>query len=153
MSPPLRLTRPRLLRVLRTVAIGLAAFAFVLLLPVAPAQNSGGSLGTVRMPQPPAAPLPGGANQVATPQFKPGDLPYRPFLDPVRLPVHTRWYLLLLPMSFGVAVVYKAVMLQTMERYWHQVGYLTAQIIVGMILLAIASYAVVMWYVPWMAER
>lgn len=153
MTLPSRLARPCLLRVLRAVTIGFAAFAFVLLLPVAPAQNSGGNLGTVRMSQPPAAPLPGGASQIATPQLKPGDLPYRPFLDPVRLPVHTRWYLLLLPMSFGVAVVYKAVMLHTMERYWRQVGYLTAQIIVGMILLAVASYAIVLWYVPWMADR
>lgn len=144
--------RPRIARVIRTVVIGVAALAFVMLLPVAPAQNRG-DLGTVRLPQAPAAPLPGGATQIATPQLKPGDLPYRPFLDPVRLPVHTRWYLLLLPMSFGVAVVYKAVMLQTMERYWRQVGYLTAQIVVGMILLAIASYAVVLWYVPWMAEK
>lgn len=148
MTSKLLISRPRVMRVVRALMIGLMAIALVLLLPVAPAQPPR-NLGTVRMPQAPAETLPGGAAQVPTPRLKPGDLPYRPFLDPAPLPVHTRWYLLLLPMAFGVAVVYKAVMLQTMERYWRQVSYLTAQIIVGMILLAIASYVLVLWYVPW----
>lgn len=134
-------------RLLRALGIGLLALAFVALLPVAPAQQPR-DLGTLRS----APATPAASGFTAAPAIRPGDLPYRPFIDPAPLPVHTRWYLLLLPMAFGIAVVYKAVMLQTIDRYWQQVVYLTVQIIVGMILLAVASYLLVMLYIPAMSS-
>lgn len=140
-TPHRSIQRPRLPRLLRALGIGALALVLVALLPSAPAQQ----------PRNPSPPPPSAL--AAPPAVKPGDLPYRPFIDPAPFPVHTRWYFLLLPMSFGIAVVYKAVMLQTMERYWHQVAYLTVQIIVGMILLAVASYLLVMLYIPFMSSR
>jgi hypothetical protein len=125
------------------------ALVFVALLPVAPAQQPATrDLGTVRTPAPTTP-----ASAEAGASVPPADLPYRPFIDPVRGPVHSHWYILLLPMAFGIAVVYKAVMLRTMEHYWTQVIYLTAQIVVGMILLALASYLLVMQYVPFIASH
>lgn len=77
--------------------------------------------------------------------------PYRPFIDPIDL--HGYWWLLLFPMSIGVAVVYKAVRLPTMDRYIQQVVAMTIQIVVGMFVLAAASYAFVLVYVRWIAEH
>jgi len=131
------------------------ALVFVALLPVAPAQQPATrDLGTVRTPSPPSPPAPSApaASDSGTAAPRP-EFPYRPFIDPVRGPVHSHWYFLLLPMAFGIAVVYKAVMLKTMEHYWTQVVYLTAQIVVGMILLALASYLLVMLYVPYIASH
>lgn len=139
----LRSWLPSPARLLRRLAIVLTALALVVLLPVAPAQPPAQDLGAVRT----AAP-----DTQAAPAPRP-DLPYHPFIDPVPAPVHAYWYLLLLPMSFGIAVVYKAVMLKTMDHYWPQVAYLTAQIVVGMILLALASYLLVMRYVPYIASH
>lgn len=78
-------------------------------------------------------------------------IPYRPFIDPLEL--HGAWWLLLIPMSLGVAVVYKAVRLATLERYWQQVLMMTLQIIITMIVLAAASYVLVLVYVRLIAER
>jgi len=78
-------------------------------------------------------------------------LAIRPFLDPLN--VHDVWWLFLLPMALGISVVYKAVRLTTLERYWLQVFIMTAQIILGMLALAIASYLFVEVYVRFIADR
>lgn len=83
-------------------------------------------------------------NQVA-------QLAWRPFLDP--LPVHGWWYVFLVPLSFFIAVVYRAARMRSMDRYWHQVASMTTQIVIGMIALAVASYLFVMVYVRFIAER
>jgi hypothetical protein len=157
MNPLAAISRLRPARIFRMAAIGLLAIVFVALLPVAPAQQPARDLGTVRTSPPapaaPAAPTDPGAPSAGATVPEPTALRYRPFIDPVRGPVHTHWYILLLPMSFGIAVVYKAVMLRTMERYWHQVMYLTMQIIVGMVLLGLASYLLVLKYVPFIAGQ
>jgi hypothetical protein len=77
--------------------------------------------------------------------------PYRPFIDPLEL--HQWWWLLLIPMSFGVAVVYKAVRVKTMDKYWQQVLIMTIQIVLGMLALAAASYWLVMHFAQFIAER
>lgn len=76
---------------------------------------------------------------------------YRPFIDPISL--HEWWVLLLLPMAVGVSIVYKAVRLKTLERYWRAVAIMTTQIVVGMILLGAASYLLVVVYARFLAER
>jgi len=78
-------------------------------------------------------------------------LPHRPFIDPINL--HDAWYFLLIPMALGVAIVYKAVKLATLEKYWRHVLVMTVQIVVGMILLAMASYLLVLVYAKFIAER
>lgn len=71
---------------------------------------------------------------------------WTPFIDP--LPVHTWWWVLLVPLSFGIAVVYKAVRVQTFESYWRQVLELTLLIVLGMVGAAIATYLIVEVFVP-----
>ncbi len=76
-------------------------------------------------------------------------LAWRPFLDPID--AHGWWFLLVVPMSFGIAVVYRAVRMPTLDGYWKRVLVLTAQIVVSMILLGIASYLFVQVVVPALA--
>jgi hypothetical protein len=77
-------------------------------------------------------------------------LGWRPFLEPMS--VHETWYLFLIPLSFFVAVVYKAARVRTMEKYWQGVGVMTVQIVLGMVALALATYLFVMVYVRFIAE-
>lgn len=78
-------------------------------------------------------------------------MPYRPFIDP--LTIHDMWYWLLIPMALGIALVYKAVRLPTLERYWRHVLIMGTQIVLGMILLGAASYLVVIVYARLIAEK
>lgn len=73
-------------------------------------------------------------------------LAWRPFLDPMDL--HTFWYLLLIPLAFGIAVTYRAVRQTDMDRYFRSVLSLTAQIVVGVAALGVASYIVIQIMVP-----
>lgn len=74
---------------------------------------------------------------------------WRPFLDPMDL--HDAWVLLLAPLAFGIAMVYKAVRLKTLDRYWPSVGVMTLQIVGGMVALAAGFFLLVEVYVKWMA--
>lgn len=76
-------------------------------------------------------------------------LAYIPFLDPID--VHRWWFVLLIPMALGVSVVYKAVRMSSMERYWRHVASMTAGIIMGIILLGAAFYVFIEWIVPTIA--
>lgn len=114
------------------------ALGVVMLIPAAPGQSEGGSGGAGS----------GGGNGSGAAVV--GDLPWRPFLDPIDL--HNSWYWLLIPMAFGISVVYKAVRMQTLDRYWLQVLNLTVQIVFGMVLLGAATYLVVMVFAPYVAR-
>ncbi len=63
---------------------------------------------------------------------------WRPFLDPLDL--HGAWFLLLVPLSFGIAVVYRAVRVTDFQKFWARVVVLTIQIVLSMVLLGVASY-------------
>ncbi len=78
-------------------------------------------------------------------------LSWRPFLDP--LPVHSMWFWFLIPLSFGIAVSYKAARMRKLDRYWNQVAMMTVQIVLGMVALAAASFLFVMVYVRFIAEK
>lgn len=71
---------------------------------------------------------------------------YIPFWHP--LPVHEWWYLLLLPLSLGIAMIYKAIRLPTLDQYWRQVAVMTVQIVVAMIALAIGLMVFVVVLLP-----
>lgn len=77
--------------------------------------------------------------------------PFRPFLDPIEL--HEWWFLLLVPMALLVSMTYKAVRLQSLERYWRHVLLMLVQIVVGMIALGAATYLLVFWFAKIVAER
>ncbi|RMH14589.1 MAG: hypothetical protein D6695_00860 [Planctomycetota bacterium] len=76
-------------------------------------------------------------------------LAYRPFLDPIPLDRH--WYLLLIPMSFFLAVGYKSVRTVDMRKFWPQVFLFTAQLIIGLFGLGIGFYILVRVLLPALA--
>ena len=74
-------------------------------------------------------------------------LAYIPFLYPISL-VHDWWYLLILPLSIGISIIYKALRLGSLDRFWHNVVIMSIQIILSMIGLAIALLILVQWIIP-----
>ena len=73
-------------------------------------------------------------------------LAWRPFLDPMNL--HAWWWAFLLPLSVGVSAAYKAVRVDDLKDWPRQVAVMTAQIILGMILLGIAAYLFLAFVLP-----
>ncbi len=71
---------------------------------------------------------------------------YIPFVDPID--AHRWWFLLLLPMAFGVSMVYKAVRMRSLERYWRHVFTMSASIIIGIVALGAMTYVLIEWIVP-----
>ncbi|MFA9479379.1 hypothetical protein ACERK3_13900 [Phycisphaerales bacterium AB-hyl4] len=71
----------------------------------------------------------------------PALLAWRPLLDP--LPIDNVWMILLLPLSVGVAIVYKTIKLNDMATLPRQAAVLSAQIIVFMLLAAAIIWVVV----------
>lgn len=71
---------------------------------------------------------------------------YIPFIDPID--AHAWWFLLLLPLAFFISMVYKAIRLGRLDRYWEQVMTMTFLITFGMILAGGAFYVVIQWIVP-----
>ena len=63
---------------------------------------------------------------------------YRLFLTP--LPVWNYWYLLMLPLCMGVAIVYKALRIDTAGRLWRE-----AAVIWLWILASMAAGAAILW--------
>lgn len=78
-------------------------------------------------------------------------LAYRPFLDP--LPLDNAWYLLVVPLSLGVAMVYKAVRITDMRSYPRQVLIMSAQTVVAMIALGLGFFSFVEFVLPMIAPR
>ena len=129
-----RIDRNWIFRAARLMVFTLIACGVVLLIPAAPGQTGGATSSAVAG---------SGASGRA--------IPWRPFIDPIDM--HSNWYWLLIPMAFGVSVVYKAVRMHELRRYWSQVVYMTAQIVVAMILLGAATYIVVIQFAPFIASR
>ncbi|MBK7406533.1 MAG: hypothetical protein IPJ41_18540 [Phycisphaerales bacterium] len=73
---------------------------------------------------------------------------WRPFLDPLNL--HAWWWMLLVPLSFGIAVTYRATRVATFEGFWLKAVILTVQIVLSMFLLGIASYLFIQVAVPYL---
>jgi acyl-coenzyme A synthetase/AMP-(fatty) acid ligase len=74
-------------------------------------------------------------------------LAYVPFITPMAW-VYTWWYLLILPLAFGIAVIYKALRLADLSHFWRQVMVMTAQIVLGMVGLAAALVLLVLVVIP-----
>ena len=72
---------------------------------------------------------------------------YIPFLDPIH-GLQPVWFLLLLPLAFGISTIYRAVRARSFERFWQSVGVMTAQIVVAMIALAVALIVLVQVAIP-----
>jgi len=79
---------------------------------------------------------------------------WRPFIDPLNVVwpgADNWWFLFLIPVSFGIALAYKAVRAKDMKRYPQEVVVMTGQIVLGMILLGVASYVFLQWVLPLIA--
>ncbi|MCI0674362.1 MAG: hypothetical protein L0Y42_01145 [Phycisphaerales bacterium] len=74
-------------------------------------------------------------------------LAYIPFIHPINL-FHDWWYLLLIPLAFGISVIYKALRLPKLDGFWQQVGVMTAQIVLAMIALAVFLLLIVVVVIP-----
>lgn len=74
-------------------------------------------------------------------------LAYIPFVHPIAA-FHVWWYLLLLPLSFGVSVIYKALRMPSLDSFWHEVMVMTIQIVLAMIGLAICLVLLVQVLIP-----
>ncbi len=77
---------------------------------------------------------------------------YIPFLHPVAV-FHEWWYLLLIPLSFGISVIYKALYMRDLRHFWRNVTMMTTQIVLGMVALAIALTVLVLVIIPLLPVR
>jgi hypothetical protein len=81
-------------------------------------------------------------------------LAYRPFLDPLDAP--SLWWAFLFPLALLIAIAYKGVRMheiEHMDRRWggafvRAAGFMTLQIVAGIVLLWIASYIVILKLLP-----
>ena len=62
-------------------------------------------------------------------------LAWIPLVEPLPGGIHG-WWAWVVPMAVGVSIVWKAIRVQTLERYWHEVLRMGGQLLVGMIALA-----------------
>ena len=74
---------------------------------------------------------------------------YVPFVDPISV-FHDWWYLLLVPLSFGISVIYRALKMQSLDRFWRAVAMMTVQIVLVMAALAVALVVLVELVIPWL---
>ncbi|MHC5027198.1 MAG: hypothetical protein ACYTGR_10620 [Planctomycetota bacterium] len=74
-------------------------------------------------------------------------LAYTPFLEPLNA-LQSVWYLLIFPLAFGISVIYKAMRLGDLSRFWRQVVVMTVQIVAAMLLLAFGLMVVVELLLP-----
>ncbi|HBZ97234.1 MAG: hypothetical protein CMJ41_02225 [Phycisphaerae bacterium] len=70
-----------------------------------------------------------------------------PFLEPMNW-LQGLWYVLLVPLAFGIAASYKAMRIVDMRNYWRQVGMMTGQIVVVIAALAVGLILFVTFVLP-----
>lgn len=74
-------------------------------------------------------------------------LAYIPFLDPLDV-FHDWWFLLVIPLSLGISIIYKAMRMASLDGYWRQVAVMTTQIVLAMIAGAILLMLFVELVIP-----
>ena len=74
-------------------------------------------------------------------------LAWIPFLEPMNV-FHQWWYLLLLPLAFGLSVAYKAIRVPSLKLYWWQVALMTTQIVIGVVALGALVALFVQFAIP-----
>lgn len=67
-------------------------------------------------------------------------LAYTPFLDPLPGVMQDWWWTLFFPLAFLVSFAYKAVRVQTLDRFLMKVLGMTAQVVLGILGLGLAMY-------------
>ena len=75
------------------------------------------------------------------------NLAWVPFLEPINA-LQAWWYMLIVPLAFGISVIYKAMRLPRMARFWRQVALMTTQIVLAMVALAIGLAVLIQLVIP-----
>ncbi len=70
-----------------------------------------------------------------------------PFVGPMNW-MQSVWYISLIPLAIGIAMIYKAIRVTHLRTYWAQVGMLSVQIVCTIVLLAIALIVFVQFIIP-----
>ena len=60
----------------------------------------------------------------------------------------TWWYLLLVPMAFGISVVYRSLRETSYAQYWYSVFVMTLQVVVGIAALSLSIGFFVQLIIP-----
>ncbi|MDG2199849.1 MAG: hypothetical protein P8K80_01535 [Phycisphaerales bacterium] len=63
-------------------------------------------------------------------------LAWIPFVTPMN-GLQSIWYVLLIPLAFGIAMSYKAMRVASLQNYWRQVGVMTTQVTIGIAALGV----------------
>ena len=74
-------------------------------------------------------------------------LTYIPFLFPINF-FMVYWYLLVIPLAFGISMIYKAIRMRNLSGYWRQVTMMTTQVVLAIIGLAIVLNVFVQFVIP-----
>lgn len=74
-------------------------------------------------------------------------LAWIPFIHPLNV-FHDWWFMLLLPLALGIAMIYKGVRMQSLERFWRETLILASQIVLGMVGLAVFVTILVQVLIP-----
>ena len=78
-------------------------------------------------------------------------LAWIPFVQPLNA-VQSIWYLLLIPMALGIAVIYRALREESYATYWRSVVIMTGQIVFGIASIAIALGIFVQFVIPLISQ-
>ena len=70
-----------------------------------------------------------------------------PFVSPMNW-LQSLWYITLIPLAIGIAMIYKAIRVTHLRTYWTQVAMLSSQIVLTIVLLAIALILFVRFIIP-----
>jgi hypothetical protein len=74
-------------------------------------------------------------------------LAWMPLVQPMPGAMHW-WWAWIVPMVLLVSVIWKAIRLSSLERYWREVAWMTGQVLLGMLALAVGLIVLVQWVVP-----
>ena len=70
-----------------------------------------------------------------------------PFIEPMQS-LGSWWIALLIPLSVGISMIYKAMRMERLDGYARAVATMTAQLVLSMLLLAFALFLVVQILIP-----
>jgi len=70
-----------------------------------------------------------------------------PFIVPMH-GLQPYWFLLLVPLAFGIAVIYKALRMDDLSRFWRKAGVTTIAIVGGVVALGLIFAILVEWIIP-----
>ena len=74
-------------------------------------------------------------------------LAWIPFLEPMNV-FHDWWPVLIVPLAFGISMIYKGMRVHRLNRYWREVTIMTTQIVLAMIVLSVLLGLFVQFVIP-----